>query len=86
MEMIESFLAPIILGVVILNNLITVIEGFATGKIKSYTRSLNFRIFGEKPVEEYSLNFDTTYFWIEVVFNLFYILLGTLVLYLTFFR
>lgn len=74
MENLKIVVLPIVIFVAMIINIYTVIEGFVTGKIKTYSHSPLFRVLGEKPLREYSLNFDTTYFWIEVGFDLFYAL------------
>lgn len=81
MNILEIVVLPTVIGIAMLCNVYTVIEGFVSGKIKTYSHSAVFRLLGEKPLREYSLNFDTTYFWIEVLFDLCYALVCGIALF-----
>lgn len=68
----------------IIANVYTVIEGFSAGKIKVFSYASS-RFLGEKPIREHSLNFEPTYFWLEVSYNMFWPVITPFAIYFLFF-
>jgi hypothetical protein len=86
MENIKGTIFTILGLIFVVENVYTIIEGFLNGKIKSYSRGFNYRFFGQKPGNEYSLDMEPGLFWFEVAANLFWIIVLSLGLYFLFFR
>lgn len=85
MEQIKWLFIAIFAGIQIISNIYTLLEAFKRGKINVYSY-VSFRFFGEKPIREHSLAFEPTYFWLEVLYNLFWPAVSPFVVYILFFR
>lgn len=81
MEPVRWLLIAVIATIQVTANIITLIEGFKSGKINVYSHTC-FRLFGGKPIRDHSLAFEPGYFWLEVLYNLSWPVMTPVVIYL----